>query len=1048
MNTGSVLAQFTITLSKAVSEPVAVEWFTTDGTAKAGVDYAANKGIAIFQPGQTEKKVDILVYGRAVGSEDRTFFVEMLPPTNAILGASVGECIIHVDTTGSQPVTQIIVPTGPKGDEGKSSYQSWLDQGHTGSEADFLEWLKPSPEEIAQEVAPLLDVGNTVLTAEGTESLGKPDRTTVKALARRVAYAAPVKIATVTLSDGDNLIGSQNLSGDAVNLSSSGLYPRVLRNGSFISPYWSIQPDNKVLISNAVAGDVLYLCEYDISSGKKSNTNDRELWRRELADIGLNLVSGTFEEGATLQSASDALWHKSGSQCYIWKGAFPKSVAAGSSPSGSGGISSDAWVSVKDASLRQYLYESSIVTRTLKYFGAKGDGKTDDSFFFSAADAFSVSSGETIRVTKGDYLAKNITLSGTWVFDDDAAVIGNISGTDNVILAGTGLRMHNVRIKRTVSSYPIDGDYGNAIRIGTYRQPVGGSKHHDIVITAAKINCLGSINPQAVEMLGDVYDLHLEVDVYGPGGAVIAHWGGDVGDDGHNSAVTYTYHPHNLTLKVGGYPDEAGNAPENLLITSSCYNVKGIVRSRAVKRTLWVFPGDVYDAVAVDRDKSKVCTGIDIEVFAEDPVDSSSSPAIHLSGMPATPRTSPPANYAVDDTASMDYKIRGSIICGNKGYNNPVCIVEGIDSSNIDISRSGSAAGSGPWGIVRYSSRLKARMSGWAHQGVRVIGCPGSEIYISSICPLASDIDVARGAEVQNFVSGALITQYAIGPGAINAVVNPATAAVVFAGSYLTYLGVPVARVQKSMLCKAGVNTYIPIEAVTSTIPANSSVAFTLPCEGTRVTGCVEGYRNNYVLTNPWGLTLDISSKRSKQHSITINGNYVRGLKITGNIERTGMPSDTNYADIFVLSTTAIRGLDISCKFDAFATNPYVQTRFNYNGTNHTGVEIHDCYSSPCLSGVSFQIGNSTVAEAVNQAQIYGNKVDDAQAPGSVPTGVYLGGQFVGSNRNTVPPTDGYWQRGSRVYITGNVAAGGQEGHICTASGTPGTWKGFGSISA
>ena len=71
MNTGSVLAQFTITLSKAVSEPVAVEWFTTDGTAKAGVDYAANKGIAIFQPGQTEKKVDILVYGRAVGSEDR-----------------------------------------------------------------------------------------------------------------------------------------------------------------------------------------------------------------------------------------------------------------------------------------------------------------------------------------------------------------------------------------------------------------------------------------------------------------------------------------------------------------------------------------------------------------------------------------------------------------------------------------------------------------------------------------------------------------------------------------------------------------------------------------------------------------------------------------------------------------------------------------------------------------------------------------------------------------------------------------------------------------
>ena len=127
MNTGSALARFTITLSQAVTEPVQVEWFTSDGTAKAGVDYAANKGTVVFSPGQTEKTVDILVYGRAVGTEDRSFFVEMLPPTNAILGAAIGECIITVDTSGSMPVTQIIVPTGPQGIQGKSAYQSYLD---------------------------------------------------------------------------------------------------------------------------------------------------------------------------------------------------------------------------------------------------------------------------------------------------------------------------------------------------------------------------------------------------------------------------------------------------------------------------------------------------------------------------------------------------------------------------------------------------------------------------------------------------------------------------------------------------------------------------------------------------------------------------------------------------------------------------------------------------------------------------------------------------------------------------------------------------------
>ncbi len=127
MNTGSALAQFTITLSQAVTEPVQVEWFTSDGTAKATVDYAANKGTVVFVPGETAKTVDILVYGRAVGSEDRSFFVEMLPPTNAILGASIGECIIHVDTSGSTPGKQIIVPAGPQGIQGKSAYQSYLD---------------------------------------------------------------------------------------------------------------------------------------------------------------------------------------------------------------------------------------------------------------------------------------------------------------------------------------------------------------------------------------------------------------------------------------------------------------------------------------------------------------------------------------------------------------------------------------------------------------------------------------------------------------------------------------------------------------------------------------------------------------------------------------------------------------------------------------------------------------------------------------------------------------------------------------------------------
>lgn len=44
-------------------------------------------------------------------------------------------------------------------------------------------------------------------------------------------------------------------------------------------------------------------------------------------------------------------------------------------------------------------------------------------------------------------------------------------------------------------------------------------------------------------------------------------------------------------------------------------------------------------------------------------------------------------------------------------------------------------------------------------------------------------------------------------------------------------------------------------------------------------------------------------------------------------------------------------------------------------------------------------------------------------------------------------PTTGNWARGDRLYHT-NPSAGSYEGWVCVSSGTPGTWKTFGSIAA
>lgn len=82
-----------------------------------------------------------------------------------------------------------------------------------------------------------------------------------------------------------------------------------------------------------------------------ARANERELWRRALHDLGLTLVEGSFEDGATLTYATDVIWHMAGAQCYTWSGTFPKTVPAGSTPGTTGGASASTWATVGGLSL-------------------------------------------------------------------------------------------------------------------------------------------------------------------------------------------------------------------------------------------------------------------------------------------------------------------------------------------------------------------------------------------------------------------------------------------------------------------------------------------------------------------------------------------------------------------------------------------------------------------------------------------------------------------------------------------------------------------------
>lgn len=141
---GATTAVFAVTLSVALSEPVDVAWATKDGSGKAGVDYEAANGVVTFLPGETAKQIQVTVYGREeeTGNDDRTFYIALTPPTNAVLGNSLVECIIKVEDESGVPITTIVVAQGKrgfKGDPGLSAYEQAVLMGYEGTVEQWMD---------------------------------------------------------------------------------------------------------------------------------------------------------------------------------------------------------------------------------------------------------------------------------------------------------------------------------------------------------------------------------------------------------------------------------------------------------------------------------------------------------------------------------------------------------------------------------------------------------------------------------------------------------------------------------------------------------------------------------------------------------------------------------------------------------------------------------------------------------------------------------------------------------------------------------------------
>jgi hypothetical protein len=92
-----VIAAFTVTLSSVSVQAIAVDYATADGTAAAPSDYNAKAGTLTFNPGQTFRRIAVVVSEDNVHENDETFFVTLSNASNATIADGHGVGTIRND---------------------------------------------------------------------------------------------------------------------------------------------------------------------------------------------------------------------------------------------------------------------------------------------------------------------------------------------------------------------------------------------------------------------------------------------------------------------------------------------------------------------------------------------------------------------------------------------------------------------------------------------------------------------------------------------------------------------------------------------------------------------------------------------------------------------------------------------------------------------------------------------------------------------------------------------------------------------------------------
>lgn len=120
-SSGTTSFIFTVSLLDASNhlttsgQTVTVDFATSDGTAKAGIDYTATSGTLTFPPDTTTETITVSVNGDTTPKPDKTFVVNLSNPINAGISKDQGIGTIQNDDFPSISINDVSAPDGSFG---------------------------------------------------------------------------------------------------------------------------------------------------------------------------------------------------------------------------------------------------------------------------------------------------------------------------------------------------------------------------------------------------------------------------------------------------------------------------------------------------------------------------------------------------------------------------------------------------------------------------------------------------------------------------------------------------------------------------------------------------------------------------------------------------------------------------------------------------------------------------------------------------------------------------------------------------------------------